>query len=145
MQVFWSQCRALQQYFSYIVVVSFMSGGNRELIFPEIFRSVTDHIFQFNSWKLPRCVKTKHSSIFFSLRINRLNQLMNSPTLQSHKIGFLLRTNSLCGYWRRRRLPDSSVGPNSDAKYPNEPIFTHNYVDDQLSVIFHWWHQMFNL
>ena len=57
---------------------------------------------------------------------------MNSPTLQSHKIGFLLRTNSLCGYWRRRRLPDSSVGPNSDAKFPNEPIFTHNYVYDQL-------------
>jgi hypothetical protein len=57
---------------------------------------------------------------------------MNSPTLQSYKIGFLQRTNSLCGYWRRRRLPDSSVGPNSDAKFPNGPIFTHNYVDDQL-------------
>ena len=57
---------------------------------------------------------------------------MNSPTLQSYKIGFLLRTNPLCGYWRRIRLPDSSVGPNSDAKFLNGPIFTHNYVHDQL-------------
>ena len=65
------------------------------------FHSVTDHIFHFkfrliirffklhnlltnesfkshtfNTWKLPQCVKTKHSSIFFSQRINWLNQLI---------------------------------------------------------------------